>query len=71
MRNKLVRKRKEAGYTQYTFADRLNISRTHYSQIESGAKNPSLKLAIKIKNALSYQGDDIFFNSTRPKTGLF
>lgn len=71
MRHKLVHLRKQAGFTQYSFAKRINISRNHYSQIETGAKNPSLDLALKIKNALAYHDDDIFFNSSRPKTGRF
>lgn len=70
MRYKLVRLRKQAGFTQYTFADLVNISRNHYSQIETGAKNPSIDVALRIKNALAYHDDDIFFNSNRPKMGL-
>lgn len=71
MRHKLVRLRKQAGFTQYTFADRINISRNHYGQIETGAKNPSLELSLKIKNALAYHDDDIYFNTSRPETGQF
>lgn len=60
MRVRLQRMREVQGYTQYSVADALNISRSHYSQIESGEKNPSLKLAISIKNLLGYQSDDLF-----------
>lgn len=66
MRTKLQRLRQAAGYTQYTFADKLNISRSHYSQIESGQKNPSLALSIQIKHALGYTEDDLFFNLKCP-----
>ena len=62
MRVKLRKMRETYGFTQYTFADALGISRTHYSQIETGAKNPSLQLAISIKHLLGYKDDDLFEN---------
>ena len=46
--------------------ERLGVSRSHYAQIESGDKNPSLKLSLKIKQALGYPYDDLFFNPKRP-----
>lgn len=62
MRVKLQKLRQANGYTQQTFSDTIGISRNHYSQIETGDKNPSLKLALRIKKALNYQQDDIFDN---------
>ena len=47
MRKKLQTLREGAGYTQQTFSERLGVSRSHYAQIESGDKNPSLKLSLK------------------------
>lgn len=44
----------------------VNISRSHYSQIESGEKDPSLKVSLRIKRVLGYGGDDLFFNQKRP-----
>lgn len=64
MRVRLQRMRDAQGYTQYAFATALGISRSHYSQIESGDKNPSLKLAISIKKLLGYQNDDLFDDTT-------
>ena len=69
MRTRLVTARKRAGYSQQTFSTALGISRTHYTQIETGAKNPSLAVAIKIKALLHYKGDDIFFDNSGFKTG--
>lgn len=66
MRAKLVNLRKTAGFTQETFSAAIGISRTHYSQIETGEKNPSLKVGLKIKRKLGYDSDDIFFNSQCP-----
>ena len=62
MRAKLKAIREAHGYTQQSFSDLIGISRSHYSQIESGDKQPSLKLAFRIKNALKCYGDDIFDN---------
>lgn len=66
MRKKLQKLREAKGYTQQTFSEKINISRSHYSQIESGEKNPSLELSIRIKRALEYPYDDLFFNPKRP-----
>lgn len=60
MRNKLKALRKAQGFSQYTFADVLGISRQHYSQIEEGHKTPSYPLVKKIKNVLGYTDDDLF-----------
>jgi len=38
----------------------IGISRSYYSQIETGDKQPSLQVALRIKQALGYYGDDIF-----------
>lgn len=62
MRTKLQQLRKSKGYTQQTFSSMIKISRSHYSQIETGIKSPSLKLALIIKKTLHYYDDDIFDN---------
>lgn len=66
MRTILVNERKKAGYSQESFAVLLGISRSHYSQIETGDKAPSLALGIKIKQKLLHKSDDIFFNNSSP-----
>lgn len=66
MRVKLKKMREAAGYSQQSFADKVGISRSHYSQIETGEKEPSLKVGLKIKRALDYEKDDIFFNQKSP-----
>ena len=58
--------RDRLGMSQEALAERLGVSRSHYAQIESGDKNPSLKLSLKIKQALGYPYDDLFFNPKRP-----
>ena len=69
MRVKLVKLREGRGYTQETFSKAVGISRSHYSQIETGEKEPSLKVGVKIKRVLDYHYDDIFFNHKCPVSG--
>lgn len=66
MRTKLTKLREAAGFSQQTFADTVKISRSHYSQIETGEKEPSLKVSLRIKRALKYERDDLFFNQKSP-----
>lgn len=63
MRAKLQMLRQANGYTQQTFSDAVGVSRSHYSQVETGEKQPSLRLALRIKRVLNYYGDDIFDNT--------
>ena len=53
MRAKLQRLREANGYTQQAFSSAVGTSRSHYSQIETGEKQPSLRLALRIKRALN------------------
>lgn len=63
MRAKLKQLREANGYTQQTFAVAVGASRSHYSQIETGEKQPSLQLYFRIKRVLNYYGDDLFDNT--------
>ena len=63
MRAKLQMLRQANGYTQQTFSDAVGVSRSHYSQVETGEKQPSLRLGVRIKRVLNYYGDDIFDNT--------
>lgn len=64
MRAKLQQMREAQGFTQQTMSEAVGTSRSHYSQVETGEKQPSLRLALRIKRVLGYYGDDIFDNST-------
>lgn len=46
--------------TQQEVADKVSICRTHYNRIESGDRNPSHMVAVKIKNVLDCNYEDIF-----------
>ena len=63
MRAKLQQLREANGYTQQTFSAAVGTSRSHYSLIETGDKQPALRLALRIKRVLNYYGDDIFDNT--------
>ena len=71
MRVKLRRLRESYGFTQKTFSEALGISRTHYTQIETGEKQPSLRLSLRIKKVLDYHNDDIFDNTAFSKQKNF
>lgn len=68
MREVLKQERLKHNYTQQELAEKAGISRVHYTQIEncSNNKSPSLNVAIRIKNALNYKGDDLFLISDVP-----
>jgi len=68
MREKLKKVRLNCNLTQEQIANKAGISRVHYTQIENASNNksPSLEVAISIKKALNYQGDDLFLISNVP-----
>lgn len=60
MRIKLREVRLEQELTQEEIAKDVGITRSHYTKIEIGLGNPSLAVAIKIKQRLNYLNDDLF-----------
>lgn len=63
MRLILKNQRKMQSLTQQELADRIGVTRSAYSNIEVGIRNPSLKLSLKLKEVLNYREDDIFANT--------
>jgi putative transcriptional regulator len=63
----LKEKRIKLSLTQQQFAKMIGVSRTTYTNIELGEKNPSLNVALKIKQILKTNNDDIFLDSNEPK----
>ncbi|MGI6678547.1 MAG: helix-turn-helix domain-containing protein [Dehalobacterium sp.] len=67
MKNNLaeIRKRKEKEWsmriTQQKVANSLRISRSHYNMIETGDRDPSLRLAKNIADFFEVSIDEIFF----------
>lgn len=66
MRIKLKKVRQRKGLTQNEIAKLVGIKRTTYTNIELGRKNPSFKVASRIKKILDYERDDIFLSTEVP-----
>ena len=62
-RNKLIKLRKQKGFTQEQMARLLNIKRATYANYETGYRNPSFKYIIEIKKILGTEDDKIFLTS--------
>lgn len=61
VREWLEEKRNILGFTHQQIADSCNITRSYYTQIESGLRNPSVAVAKKISRKLNFDWT-IFFN---------
>lgn len=57
--------RKALNLTQAQLADKVDISTTHMSHIESGNTKLSLPVLVKIAGELSVQTDDLIFDKPR------
>ena len=49
----VARLRKDAGYSQEAFADHAGIHRTYVSDIERGARNPTILIVARLAEALN------------------
>lgn len=59
-RSKLIKLRKDKGFTQEQMARLLKIKRTTYANYEMGYRTPSIKIAMEIKKVLAINDDKIF-----------
>lgn len=57
---KLIKKRKECGYTQVTFAKQLGTAQPTVSAIENGHTNPTYQMIKKILKVLDCTFEEIF-----------
>lgn len=62
MREQMRKRRKELGLTQAQVAEAVGMKRPHYTRIELGTSNPSLKVGLEIKKVLQTADDSIFDN---------
>lgn len=65
-REQLIKTRKEFGMTQTDMANVVGVHRSYYGLIENGNRNPTLRIAAKIAEALNSDieylfKDEIFF----------
>jgi len=64
----LIEKRNKMKLTQQDVADRSELSRTFYTQIETGDRNPSVDNAKKIAKALKFKWT-LFFDEPSQRAG--
>lgn len=62
-RNKLIKLRKQKGFTQEQMARLLKIKRATYANYETGYRNPSVKKIIEMKKILGTEDDRVFLSS--------
>ncbi|TFJ93126.1 helix-turn-helix transcriptional regulator [Lentibacillus salicampi] len=60
MKNKILKFRKDKGFTQDALAKKCNVSRQTINAIENDRYDPTLQLAFKIARVLNTTVDDIF-----------
>ena len=67
MRYNLINQRKKRKMTQKNVSDLIDVSRSTYNAYELGTIDPPLEKALKIKEILKYNKDDIFLNENVSK----
>ncbi|WP_028551734.1 helix-turn-helix transcriptional regulator [Paenibacillus sp. UNC451MF] len=70
MRTELVRRRNQLEMTHDVIADKANISRPYYTNIEAGRKDPSFKVMKRIADVLETTVDSIFFDQDVPNRNM-
>ena len=63
-------KRKDAGYSQESFAAYVGIERGNYGKIERGAVNIKLETLYKLVNALNCEFEEIMPSRLKHKANL-
>lgn len=66
-RQELINRRNEMDLTHDLVAIKAGISRSYYTNIEAGRKDPSMKVMKRIADALETTVDSIFFTYNVPK----
>ena len=67
-RSKLIKLRKEKGFTQEQMARLLKIKRATYANYETGYRTPNLKSIIEMKKILGTTDDKIFLQDNDTKS---
>ncbi len=66
--NRMIAKRKELGWTQRDFADRVGVSFEYVNKIESKRHFPSLPMLERMAEALELSSRDIFLGADAGST---
>lgn len=69
--NKLKEIRKQNKYSYQDMADKLNISKTFYWQIENNQRRLAYDMSIKIASIFGMKPDDVFYNDMLEKDTNF
>lgn len=69
--NKLKEIRKQNKYSYQDMADKLNISKTFYWQIENNQRRLSYDMSMKIARVFNMKPDDIFYKDMLEKDTNF
>lgn len=64
-RKRMLEAREKLKLTHQEVAEKSNISRSFYTLIENGLKNPSLEVALRVSKVLNLTVEDLF--DTMPK----
>lgn len=67
-RSKLIKLRKEKGFTQEQMARLLQITRATYANYETGYRSPNLNSIIEMKKILGTDDDKIFLQDNDTKS---
>ena len=67
-RSKLIKLRKEKGFTQEQMARLLQITRAAYANYETGYRSPNLNSIIEMKKILGTDDDKIFLQDNDTKS---
>lgn len=64
MKNCIAKIRKSKNMSQQQLADDIHTNRAYLSKIENGISIPSVKLGVRIAEALGINVEDIFFTDS-------
>lgn len=70
MHTRIRRAREEMGYTRERFAELLDVSVSYMAEVERGRTGISVKMLVKICDALGLSADYILFGNERDKDAL-
>lgn len=66
---KIIKKlRKEKGFTQEQFAEKINLSTNYLSKVERGMNTPNVETFLKMAEILDFTLEDFGINQTHKET---
>lgn len=66
MRRVLKERRLALGMSQDVVAEKLGIVRAHYTRIENGTSNPSIRVYFKLKEILDLTDEEFMLEDENP-----